>query len=121
MAIQKHLQALHENAALNRKIQAEHAYRAQRIGNNVEDQIFWEDAAAKAGAKAADFEIELLAEMGRQPVPVCPHCLDADDEDLHELVNEDGVGSMVVMCLCGKPYIANAKKILVWTTRKLPT
>lgn len=53
--------------------------------------------------------------------PVCPHCGDIDNEDEHEVVDvvDAAEAAMVVQCVCGEGYLAQARKITVWTTRKL--
>jgi phage gp16-like protein len=45
----------------------------------------------------------------QQPAPVCPHCGDRDDDDAHKVISEKGA-SMMVQCICGKTYLAEAEK-----------
>lgn len=72
------------------------------------------------GGKASDLEAQARAFHTKQYAPVCPYCFDIDDDDQHEFVGDGEGGTMMVLCQCGKTYLATAEKIPVWTTRKYP-
>lgn len=73
---------------------------------------------AWVGEQAANLETQLLQHLVSQPLPRCPYCFEIDDDDdYHTLVGETGEG-LVVQCVCGETYYANARPVTVWSTRK---
>lgn len=76
--------------------------------------------AAQLGEQAAGLETQVLNALAGQLEPVCPWCFGTDsDEEEHQPVGM-AEGAMAVECACGQIYLAQARQVTLWTTRKYP-